>query len=295
MKQLSVNVRPLIKKVQIILERLAEARISSRYRIIFKGKGLEFEDFRTYNENDDADRIDWKASARANKLLIKEYIEERDLDINILLDVSSSMIFGSTEKLKNEYAAEFVATLSHLIIQTGDKAGLFMFSDNIRVKVPPANTENQFYMILKSLTNAENYGGKCNLNAAVKELMSTSKRRGVLIIVSDFIGLESNWDESLKIGSEKFDVIGVMIQDPRDFSLPKNIGKVLVSDPFSNKELLVDPDLIADEYEDYMNTQKKVVIHSFNSSNADFLYLPTNKSFIIPLLRLLERREQELA
>jgi len=294
MKQLSVNVRPLVSKIQIILEKLAEARLASKYRIIFKGEGLEFEDYRVYTENDDSSRIDWKASMRANKTLIKEYIEERDLDINILVDTSSSMVFGSTEKLKNEYAAEFVAALSHLIIQTGDKPGLFMFADTIRKKIPAANTDNQFYLILKDLINPENYGGHCHLNEAVKQIMSTTRKRGVLIIVSDFIGLEENWFESLKISSQKFDIIGVMIQDPRDQVLPKGIGKILISDPFSNQELLVDPDMIGDEYEEYTTKQKEKVMHAFRSVNADFLDLTTDKSFIIPLLHLLERREREL-
>ena len=114
MKRLEINAVPLIKKMEFVLEKLAEARLVSRYRRIFKGKGLEFLDFRAYTEQDDSKRIDWKPSVKANKLLIKEFKEERDLDVYFLVDCSSSMVFGSTKKLKNEYAAEIVAALTHI-------------------------------------------------------------------------------------------------------------------------------------------------------------------------------------
>ena len=295
MRELNVDVKHLVKRMEAILQKLAEARIMSRYRRIFKGKGLEFEDFREYNEDDDASRIDWKASVRANKTLIKRYKEERDLDIYILFDVSSSMVFGSTEKLKNEYAAEFVAALSHIILFTGDKAGLFMFSDSVIKKVLPANNQDQFYVILRNLLDPNNYGGGCNLGKAIREIINFSKEKGIMVIVSDFIGLEKDWEEGIKVASAKFDVMGVMIHDPRDEVLPRNVGKVLIKDPFSKREIMVDPDEIADKYEKYALEQKLYVKRVFTQYHADFLDLRTDKDFVVPFLSILKRREAELA
>jgi uncharacterized protein (DUF58 family) len=95
-KKLRMNVASVVRELEVALKVLTEAKIMSRYRRIFKGKGLEFEDFREYTVNDDASSIDWKASKRANRLLIRRFKEERDMNIFILVDVSSTMLFGST-------------------------------------------------------------------------------------------------------------------------------------------------------------------------------------------------------
>jgi uncharacterized protein (DUF58 family) len=120
-KKLRVDVLSLTKKIEIILKILVNTQIISRYRSVFKGRGLEFEDYRAYTTQDDATRIDWKASIRSNQLLVKLFREERELDVYILLDSSSSMIFGSTEKLKLEYAAELAAAFAFWLLRPGTK------------------------------------------------------------------------------------------------------------------------------------------------------------------------------
>lgn len=296
-KEIIVEVRPFIKKMQLIMQKTAEARLMSRYRAIFKGKGLEFEDFRTYSsEEDDATRIDWKASTRANKLLIRQFKEERDLDIIILLDVSASMVFGSTKKLKSEFAAELAGALTYVIIETGDRPGLFMFSDKIVKKIPPASSRDQYYMILKAMIDPKYYGGKgCDIESAISFLMTYTSRRGVLVIISDFFGLKEGWTQGLKIASAKFDVICMMVRDVRDEILPRGVGKIMLLDPFSNKELLVDPDLIYKDYQEYAKKQRDYIKHVCIVNNADFLELRVGDDFVKPILTLLKRRERELA
>lgn len=296
-KEISVQVRPFIKKMQLIMQKTAEARLMSRYRAIFKGKGLEFEDFRTYNsEEDDVSRIDWKASTRANKILIRQFKEERDLDIIILLDVSASMVFGSTNKLKCEFAAELAGALSYVIIETGDKPGLFMFSDKIVKKIPPASSRDQYYMMLKAMIDPKYYGGRgCDLEAAISFIMTYTSRRGVLVVISDFFGLKKGWGDALKIASAKFDVICMMIRDVRDEVIPKGVGKIFLADPFSSKEILVDPDLLYKEYEEFAKKQIEHIKHICIVNNADFLELKVGDDFVKPILTLLKRRERELA
>ena len=293
-KELQVNVKPLIKKMEAILQKLSEARIMSKYRKIFKGKGLEFLEFREYRQDDDSSRIDWKATLKANKPLIKVFKEERDLDVYILLDVSNSMIFGSTEKLKSEYSAEIVAAISHIVLSTGDKAGLLMFSDRIKKVIPPINTNYQYYAILKACVDGNLYGGGLDFDMAIKYVMNIAKRESLLIIVSDFFGLNENWDNSLKIASIKFDVIGIMVRDIRDEELPRNIGKVLVKDPFSDREILIDPYLEAESYRAYTLEKKEQIKRAFIKYDSDFIEVKTNEDFVKPFLTLLERREIKL-
>lgn len=293
-KELEIDVKPLIRKLEAAIRKLSEGRIMSRYRRVFKGKGLEFEDFRVYHEDDDASRIDWKATVRAGKTLIREYKEERDLDIYFLVDISSSMVFGSTKRLKNEYAAELVAALSYFILNTGDNVGLIMFNGDVVKKIIPANKRDQYYTILKGLVDASLYGGECNLAKAIKYVSDSTKKRGVLIVVSDFLGLkDESWIEAIKIASVKFDLIGFIVRDPRDESLPRGIGKVMISDPFSNKETLVDPDEIGEEYEAYAKKQKARIKGIFNRYGSDLIELYTDKDFVKPVLLFLKGRERE--
>jgi len=293
-KELEIDVKPLIKKLEAAIRKLTEGRIMSRYRKVFKGKGLEFEDFRVYHEDDDSSRIDWKATVRAGKTLIREYKEERDLDVYFLVDISASMVFGSTKKLKNEYSAELVSALSYFILNSGDNVGLIMFNGNIVKNIIPANKRTQYYVLLKNLVDANLYGGECNLAKAIKYVTDSTKKRGVMIVVSDFLGLKNDdWVEAIKIASVKFDLIGFIVRDPRDEKLPRGIGKVTISDPFSSKEILVDPDEIGKEYEDYAKKQKNVIKRIFTRYGSKLIELYTDQDFVKPVLLFLKGREKE--
>ena len=131
MEELKLNLKPLIKKLEVSTKRGFIDILTGSYKSSFKGKGLDFEGYRSYISGDDASLIDWKATLRSQDLLIKVLTEERNVNIIFLVDVSSSMSFASIDKLKNEYAAELVASLSFAAIQAGDSVGLVMFNDKI--------------------------------------------------------------------------------------------------------------------------------------------------------------------
>ncbi|NIO23318.1 MAG: DUF58 domain-containing protein [Candidatus Aenigmarchaeota archaeon] len=293
-KILHLDVIALLKKLEIIIRILVNTQVMSRYRSVFKGKGLEFEDYRVYAPEDDAKSIDWKASVRSNEILVKEYKEERDLDVYFLLDTSSSMIFGSTEKLKLEYAAEFVAAFSYFVMKAGDKAGLIMFNDKVVNMIPTATGEQHFHMILRSLVNVDFYGGGYDLKKAIDFLMKTTKEKGLLVIVSDFIGLEREWDKIIKKASVVFDVIGVMVRDPRDEKLPKEIGQVVIEDPYTESNLVVNSRMIAPAYERFVSREEETIMETFLESNADFLKLLTYQPFTKILIEFLIKRRQRI-
>ncbi len=289
-RSLHLDVVALVKKLEIIIKILINTQIASRYRSVFKGKGLEFEDYRVYTPGDDAKAIDWKASVRSNDILIKEYKEERNLDVYFLLDTSSSMIFGSTEKLKLEYAAEFVAAFSYFVMRAGDKAGLIMFTNKIVNMIPTSTGQKHFYILLRSLVDLENYGGGYNLSKAIDFLIKTVRERGLLVIVSDFIGLEKDWDRMVRVASVRFDVIGVMIRDPRDEKLPKDVGQIVVEDPYTETNMVIDPKMIAPAYERYVRKEEENIRKVFIGCNADFLKLSTSESFTKPLVEFFIKR-----
>jgi len=137
------------------------------YKSVFRGRGLEFESYRVHGIDDDATMIDWKASLRANELLAKQYVEERQLNVYFLVDVSNSMLFGSSDRLKCEYTAEFVASLSHLIISSGDNVGVVMFNDGVAKILHPSASKNQFALVMKFFSDPTFYGGGFDLSKAI--------------------------------------------------------------------------------------------------------------------------------
>jgi uncharacterized protein (DUF58 family) len=290
-RRLEADLIPKIKKLDISTRRLVLSWMVGRYRSTFRGKGLEFDSYRDYSEADDASRIDWKASVRANKLLIKQYVEERNINIFFLLDVSSSMIFSSTEKLKCEYAAELISTLSYVALEVGDAVGLNLFTDKLVKRVPPAMGGRQMYAISKTLVDPFLYGGNYDLGKALGLMVKSARRNSLLIIITDFIGLKAGWEKDLKLVARKFDTIGVMIKDPRDRFMPDtNVGQVVISDPYSDRVLLIDPLEVKGEYERYVREQEEEIRRIFLNEKSDFMELSTDQPFIEPLVEFFKSR-----
>jgi uncharacterized protein (DUF58 family) len=294
MKKLDIEVYPLIRQLKIATRKFVTSGFTGEYTSFFRGRGLDFSDFREYTMQDDASLIDWKASLRANQLLVKEYEEERNIKINFLFDVSNSMIFGSSKKLKNEYAASLIASLSYHILDVGDAVGLVMFNNEIVKEIPPKQGMGQFYVILKHLSNADLYGGNFDLGKALSHVLSRGEHGGILIIVSDFLGLKEDWEKILRIASKKFDIIGMMVRDIRDEKLETEVGQVVVSDPYSNANILIDPKKIKNLYEERTKAQKEAVRKILSRSYVDLVQLYTHESFISPLISFFGGRERRL-
>lgn len=291
-KRLKVDLYSSMKKLDIVIKGLVSTKVMGGYRSLFKGKGLEFEDYRVYTPGDDASLIDWKATARSDEILIKEFKEERNVEVFFLIDVSSSMIFGSTQKIKIEYVAELTAALAYAILNVGDRVGFALFTDKIVKKVPAMGGERQFYVLGKTLLNPDVYGGNFDFNEAVRFLLSYLKETSVVIIISDFIGLKNHdWVKNLRVLSKKVDTIALMVRDPRDRVIPSDVGQVVVSDPYSKKELIIDTSLIAYKYEKEVKLQEKQLRESFRKTEAELIELTTDKSFVHPIIELFKKRE----
>lgn len=263
------------------------------YRSLFRGKGLEFDSYRNFEQGDDASMIDWKASLRGHKLLAKKYIEERDMNVYFLVDVSGSMLFGSSNKLKSEYAAECCAALGHLILESGDNIGLIMFNEKIEKFIPSKSGRNQFNLIFKTLEDSENYGGDFDLEKAISFALDYIKTDyNVIIIVSDFIGLRKNAKKSLKLLTNRFETVGIMIRDIMDEELPRLNYQFSISDPNTGKSMVLDPKMTAEIYKKSAIKQKQNVKTLFRESNIDLLELNSKETFYSPLANFLRSRSK---
>lgn len=290
MAKLKLDIPSLVKKLDITTRILTTFGLRGNYKTIFKGAGLEFEDFRRYDKGDDASLIDWKASVKANDLLIKRFIEERNLNVFFLLDVSSSMLFGSSYKLKNQYAAEVVASMSYAVMTSNDNIGLAMFNNGMINSIYPSAGERQYYKILDRLVDLNLYGGKYDFESALRFVVPFLPAGTLLIIVSDFIGLKGGWKEYLKIVCSKFDVIAMMVRDRRDREMPEDVGDIVISSPYSEEKVVIKPDKIKEEYEAYIREEEGQIEKIFEDAGADFLLLITDKGFVTPIIRFFKKR-----
>jgi uncharacterized protein (DUF58 family) len=282
-----------------IAKRVSELELAARkleikniiWKLIFRGKGLEFEGYRKFMPDDDANWIDWRASKKTDDLLVKVFKEERDLKIYFLVDVSSGMIFGSSEKLKSEYAAELVCALSHLVITSGDNAGIVLYTDRIVKIIQPGKGLRQFFAIQSEILNEENYGGKSDLGKVLSELGGIfDSSINSVFIVSDFLKVKNEDETQLKTFGKRFETIAVIVRDMRDMYLPDNIREVTIRDPDSGKEMIIDPKLIRERYEDYTTKQSIALKQLFIKSQLDNLELMTDKPFVLPLISFLKSR-----
>jgi len=293
MAKLRISLTPTIRKIEVFTKRFITTNFIGSYKSVFKGHGLEFGGYKLYGPGDDSRLIDWKATLRANEVLIKEFSEERQLNIFLLIDVSSSMVFGSTQKLKSEYAGELAASLCYAVLEADDAVGFALFSDKVTKVYSPVKSNRQFYLLLRELVNLKNYGGGYNLNKALEFMMSCLKSNSILIIISDFIGLGGKWQELLKVAAGKFDVIGIMVRDPRDRTLPAMNNNVLVEDPFSKKQLLICPEAIKEKYKKYVNRQENTLKDIFKNMGASFISLSTDEDFSRPILKYFGTRSKQ--
>ncbi|MEK6918578.1 MAG: DUF58 domain-containing protein [Nanoarchaeota archaeon] len=266
------------------------------YRILFRGKGLEFDSYRVYSPDDDAALIDWKASYRANKTLIKQYIEERDIKIVFIIDLGDNMIFGSANKLKCEYAAEVSVALAHLVITSGDKVGFIMPKGKYYEFAYPKGGTKRFALFADILKRTESYGGETKIEGAIDFLLQhLDKSLTGIFIVSDFMHLSKNFQKKLSALSTQIETVGIMIRDPIERELPDIDEEVTIENPQTGEKLVVNPSVAKNKYEYYVRKKEEEVKKMFHSTPADFIELLTNKHFPFYLASFMKKRAQEKA
>lgn len=291
MNKLKLDIKDLANRLDVSTRKMFRSNLSGNYQTAFKGSGLEFYGFRKYSTSDDASRIDWKASTRANDLLVREYIEERNLNVFFLVDASSTMLFGSRDKIKAQYAAELVASMSFAIIHASDSVGLGMFNKNLVKNFLPASGEKQYYNLLNSLVDLSLYGNGFDLTKPLRYYTEVLPRGSLFFIVSDFIGLKGDeWIKALRIACRKLDVIGIMIRDVRDRQLPGEYSEIVLESPEDDRKKIINPAAIKQAYESYVKREEERILEIFSQSGGEFLLLTTDMNFVNIIIKMFKRR-----
>ncbi len=286
--KLNLDIADKVSELEALLKKVLPKNIF--WKMVL-GKGLEFDGYRDYTEKDDSSRIDWKATVRSQKTLVKKYIEERDLKFMFFVDVSENMIFSSTEKLKCEYSAELVASLAHLILTSGDGIGFVLYNNKIiKVKMPGMGNK-QFEILVHELSDPLNYGGISNLSDVLEGLLKTmDKSTSLVFLVSDFVRMDDSYKKNLELLSGLFEVVAIILRDPLDKTLPNINREVVVESPETGERLLVNPQVARNIYEKNALEQLINVKKIFKNFNIDFLEISTEDSFPEKIAEFMQER-----
>ncbi len=207
-----------IKKIHIKSRRLVDTMMAGRYRSVFRGSGMEFEEVREYSPGDEIKSIDWKVSARLGRPYVKKFREEREMVVMLLVDMSASGAFGTGENLKLDTAAEIAAILAFNAIKNNDKVGVILFTDRVEKYIPPKKGSSHIWRVIKEIFTFDPEHGGTDIENAVSYLGKVARKKTVSFLISDF--LDKDYIGRLKSASAKHQIISVLLSDPGDFELP---------------------------------------------------------------------------
>ncbi|NLP06366.1 DUF58 domain-containing protein [Candidatus Fermentibacteria bacterium] len=226
-----------VRRLEIRTRRLVEQLVGGEYRSIFRGQGMEFSEFRAYNEGDDTRLIDWNVTARTGTPFVKLLTEERELQVLLMLDLSGSLRFGSTSLTKEERVAEVAALLALAAVRNGDRVGLLTFADDIIEYVPPDKGRTHAMVVVQKVLESRGRQSQADIDNALSRVGRILHRRALIFLISDF----RFWGRPklLRAASSRHDLVGIHVFDPRELSVP-TIGHIRFKDPETGRIQLVD-------------------------------------------------------
>lgn len=224
-------------QLEIRCRQAVEELLAGEYLSVFKGRGIEFEDVRPYEPGDEVRSMDWKVTARTGEPYVKRFIEERDLTVYLLIDVSASGAFGSQEATKIDASVELAALIGHSAVSNHDRVGLILFTDEVEHHVPPAKGLLHLSRLLYDARHHEPRSSGTRLAAPIDFLMHVAKKRAVVFLLSDF--LDEGFLEPLQIAAEKHEAIAVSILDQRETRMTPG-GLVTIRDAETGERALLD-------------------------------------------------------
>lgn len=278
-----------VRKIEIKTRGLSRHLFSGEYHSAFKGRGMSFSEVRSYQFGDDVRNIDWNVTARTGDPYVKIFEEERELTVMLVIDVSQSAYFGSTQQTKSEILTEICAVLSFSAIQNNDKVGVLFFSDRVEKFIPPKKGKQHILRIIRELINFEPTHQGTDLGGALEYLSNVIKKRSICFILSDF--LTENYEAPLRINVKRHDLIGLHIFDPREESLP-NIGLIRAMDVESGKLGWLDTSSkkVRDTYAQWFSQQTAAAKTTFRKSGADWVSIRSDASYVNELLKFFKKR-----
>lgn len=226
-----------VRKIEIRTRELSRQIFSGQYHSAFKGRGMAFSEVREYHYGDDVRAIDWNVTARFNHPYIKVFEEERELTVMLLVDISSSNMFGTRGMYKKDLLTEIAAVLAFSAISNNDKVGVIFFSDKVEKFIPPKKGTSHILRIIRELVEQQPEQKQTSLSEALRYLTNAIKKRCTAFVISDFI--DTGFEEALRVARNKHDIAALQIVDKGEWEIPE-AGLVQIKDAESGRISLID-------------------------------------------------------
>ncbi len=300
-----------IRQIEIRTNRLVSESLAGQYHSVFKGQGMNFEEVREYQPGDEVRSIDWNVTARMNHPFVKKFVEERELTLMLLVDVSGSGLFGSIAQSKRELAAEIASVLAFSAIRNNDKVGLILFSDEIEKYIPPRKGRRHVLRVIREVLFYEAQRRGTDLNGALEFLMHVTPHKAIAVIVSDFIApppvaepvatparppaqsLAHASFSLLRQANRRHDVVAVQITDRYEMELP-DLGRLVFSDAETGEvvEVHTGDERKRRAFAQRQEQANKELGRVFRSAGIDAIQLRTDRAYSTELARFFETRER---
>ena len=317
-----------VREIQVRTGRQVADVLAGEYVSVFKGRGIEFDEVRPYVPGDDVRTIDWNVTARTGEPFVKRYVEERQLTLMLMADISASQDFGSGSRSKREATAELCALLAFSASRNDDKVGLTLFHGDIEQYIPPRKGQKHALRVVrevlahgeeapagsesaaqspeasslriaadwlrgraKGLRRPRPPRQSTRIARAMEFLLSVTKRRTICFVVSDF--LDEGWERSLVMANQRHDVIAVLVTDPRELGL-RDMGLVALRDAETGRSRLYDTGSRAfrEAVEQRAEARVRDIEHRMRGAGIDFIHIDAAESVVDPLVRFFRMRER---
>lgn len=280
-----------VRKIEIKTKGLSKHIFSGEYHSAFKGRGMSFSEVRDYQYGDDIRNIDWNVTARYGETQVKVFEEEREMTLMLLIDISASSLFGSTERSKSDLIAEISAVLAFSALANNDKVGAILFTDKIERYIPPRKGKQNILLIIREILGHEPTSTGTDIGMALRYFNNIQKKRTIAFVVSDF--MDKDFDKEVKMAGKRHDVIGLHIFDTREMKLP-SVGILKIKDLESGRQKYINTwsKKVRDAYEKKFIERYDRITEMFKKSGNDFIDLSTDQDYVKVLMKFFKSRKQ---
>jgi uncharacterized protein (DUF58 family) len=285
----------LLRRLEVTITRRLDGLLQGDYRGLVPGHGTEAGETRLYQAGDDVRRIDWNVTARMQTPHLRETIAERELETWLLVDLSPSLDFGTALCTKRDMALAGAAAAAFLTGRAGNRLGAVLVTNRGVETIPARSGRNHLRAVLHRAATAPrgDGGGATDLVAALRQLTAPSQRRGLAVVVSDFLSA-TDWERPLRIVSGRHEVLAVEVVDPRELSLP-DVGTLVVTDPETGRQREVQTTkAFVQRYEQAAQAQRQRTATALRAAGADHLVLRTDRDWLVDLVRFVSMRRHRI-
>ncbi|MEG1612103.1 MAG: DUF58 domain-containing protein [Alistipes sp.] len=283
-----------VRKIEIKTRGLSNEIFAGKYHTAFRGRGMSFSEVREYHVGDDVRDIDWNVTARSRSPHIKIYEEERELTMMLVVDVSGSRMFGTTERLKKNTITEIAAVLAFSAAKNNDKVGCIFFSDKVEKFIPPKKGRSHILMIIRELIDFQPESLGTKLSEPIRYLTNVNKKRCTTFVLSDFMDSSHDkaaLDDALKIAGGRHDLVAIRVFDPRETELP-NVGIIELQDAETGRKVWTDTSsrAVRDHYAKVWNRRSTEIEHTLKHNRIDTATISTGSDYVVELIKLFKQR-----